>query len=252
MKNLKLSFIVLMVLGMAACKKSNAPIMANQENTTDVAADLAVNSLSINSAGAIGNLNDVTYSANAKIKIDSACSTVWKDSVSRNINVGSGYSYNYKANYIYELGCTTNLFNGSVTTTSTYTSSYIGPNLATSSSGSSDFTISGLRNPAGVVVSGQYTINGDYKRSGSFQSKIDSTYNGTHNTDIVITNLKISKLLPTIDSGSATITITGNMPKRGAFSYTGTIVFNGGNKATLTLNGTVYILDLLTGQRTRA
>jgi hypothetical protein len=243
MKTFKLPLVMLLLLGMAACTKNSNPPAVSAESSTDVAADLAGNSLAINSSGAISNVNDVTLSASVKVKVDSTCGTVWTDTVSRTFPFSNGYSYTYNASYSYTVNCSANLFSGSVTST--------GPNIYTSDSGSSDFTLGGLRNPAEVVISGNYTINGEYKRSGSFKSKIDSTYAGTHTTDIVFTNLLVTKVLHTAVGGTATITITGDMPKRGSFTYTGTVVFNADNTATLTLNGNVYIINLITGIKIR-
>jgi hypothetical protein len=251
MKTFKLSFMLLLLLGMAACTKNSNPPSVSAESSTDVAADLAGNSLAINSSGALSDVNDVTLSASIKIKVDSTCGTVWTDTVSRNFPFSNGYSYTYNANYSYTVNCTTNLFNGSVTSNGAYTSVYNGPNIYTTDSGSSDFTLGGLRNPAGVAINGNYTINGEYKRSGSFKSKIDSTYAGTHSTDIVITNLLVTKVLHVVEGGTATITITGDMPKRGNFTYTGTVVFNSDNTATLTLNGNIYTVNLITGIKIR-
>jgi hypothetical protein len=94
-------------------------------------------------------------------------------------------------------------------------------------------------------------VNGEYKSSGSFQSKADTTYSGSSSVDIVISNLTISRPLRVIKSGSATIAVSGSTPKHGSFSYTGTLVFTGGNTATLTLNGNVYLVDLLSGNYIR-
>ena len=120
-----------------------------------------------------------------------------------------------------------------------YSGSFTTPNLSSTFSGSSDFTIAGVNH-----LSPTYTINGEYKRSGSFQSKTDTSFEGTHSVDITITNLVLVKPLRNIKSGSATFTISGDMPKRGSFNYTGTIVFNGGDNATLTVNGQGYIVNL--------
>ena len=39
--------------------------------------------------------------------------------------------------------------------------------------------------------------------------------------------------------------------KKGSFTYTGALVFNGNGTATLTLNGTVYTINLTTGFRAK-
>jgi hypothetical protein len=92
-----------------------------------------------------------------------------------------------------------------------------------------------------------FIINGEYKRNGSFQSKIDTAKHGTQSIDIVVNALTLLKPARTIVSGTATITVSGNIPKKGNFSYSGDIVFNNDNTATLTLNGTIYTVNVITG-----
>jgi hypothetical protein len=244
MKTLRSIAIIGLVAGaLLSCNKGNN----SQPNTssTDEAADLVTASVSSNSQGALDGFSDVTLSSETKINIDSLCGTVWTDSVSRGAPTATGiYGYTYKANYSYALNCTNGVFNHSATSTSAYSGSFTNSILSSSFTGSSNFTIGGL----GVTYPA-YIINGEYKRSGSFQSQTDTSYHGTHSVDIIFTNIGLIKPLGVLQSGgTASFTITGNMPsKGGAFSYTGTIVFNGNSNATLTVNGTVYLINLETG-----
>lgn len=236
MKTLRLTIISFLLVGaIASCKKGNGSSQPNS-NSTDEAADLVTASLSTSTQGALSGTTDLTVSADAKLHIDTTCGVTWADSVNRSIPFGTQYNYTYKAKYTYTYNCGTS---PSVTTTSAYSGSFVTPNLASTFSGSSDFTIGGVNR-----ASTAYTINGEYKRSGSFQSKTDTSFEGTHSVDITITNLVLVKPLRIIKSGSATFTISGDMPKRGSFNYTGTIVFNGGDNATLTVNGQGYLINL--------
>ncbi len=236
MKTLRLTAIALLLVGvMAACKKGNGSSQPNN-NATDQAADLVTASLSTSTQGALSGTTDLTVSADAKLHVDTTCGVTWADSVNRSIPFGTQYNYTYKAKYTYTYNCGTS---PSVNTTAAYSGSFVTPNLASTFSGSSDFTISGVNH-----LSPTYSINGEYKRSGSFQSKTDTSFEGTHSVDITVTNLVLVKPLRIIKSGSASFTISGDMPKRGAFNYTGTIVFNGGDNATLTVNGQTYLINL--------
>jgi hypothetical protein len=123
-----------------------------------------------------------------------------------------------------------------------YTGSYSGPKISSANTGSATFVVAGLSPTATDFI-----LNGEYKRAGSFKSKIDTTNTGNSNIDIVITNLKITKPAHTISGGSAAISVTGVVPKKGNFTYTGTLVFNGDGTATLTLNSIIYTIDLVTG-----
>jgi len=247
MKSLRsFAFIGLVAGALLSCNKNNST--TPNANSTDEAADLVTASVSTNTqGGALNSFSDVSVSSESKINIDSLCGTVWTDSVSRGTPVTPGVpiNYFYKANYSYALNCTNGIFNHSATVTSAYSGSFANNSLSSTYTGSGDFTIAGL----GKTYS-TYVINGEYKRSGSFQSKTDTSYHGTHSIDIVFSNLTLIKPLDVIKSGSeATFTISGNMPSKGAFNYTGNIVFNGDDSATLTVNGTVYLLNLATGTK---
>jgi len=235
MKTIRLTAIMFLLLGaFVSCKKSNN---TPTTNSTDEAADLVTASLSPSTQGALSGSDDITASAQVKITVDSLCGETWIDSVNRSIPFGSQYNYTYKAKYTYTLDCGTT--SDTVKTTSAYNGSFVTPTLSSTFTGSSAFSIAGVGKN-----STQYLINGQYKRSGSFQSKTDTSFEGTHSVDITINNLILVRPLRIIKSGSASFTISGNMPKKGAFNYTGTIVFNGGDNATLTVNGTVYIIDI--------
>ena len=248
MKTLRsFAFIGLIAGALFSCNKSNNTKL--NTNSTDEAADLVTASVSTNTQGALDGFNDVSISSETRINIDSLCGTVWTDSVNRSIPPVQGVtnSYSYKADYSYALNCTNGIFNNSATITSTYSGSFADASLSSIFSGSSNFTIGGLGRSFTA-----YTINGEYKRSGSFQSLTDTSYRGTHNVDITFTNFALVKPLDIIKPGStASFTISGGMPSKGSFNYTGTIVFNGGNNATLTINGTVYLINLATGQKTK-
>jgi len=248
MKTLKFPLVLLVILGFAACNKNNQRL--SNPNVTfdsnDQAADIVSNSLAVNSNGAVNMISDFTLDAQVKATADTTCGTAWVDSVSRTSAAGSATTYSYKSKYSYTINCTNGVYNGSATSDLAYSGSYNGPNLSSANAGSSIFTTTGLRKD-----SANYVVNGEYKSSGSFQSKVDTSYAGSSNVDIVITNLTIAKPYREIKSGTATITVSGTMPKKGSFNFTGTLVFNGGNTATLTLNGTVYLINLLTGDKIR-
>ena len=123
----------------------------------------------------------------------------------------------------------------------TWTGSFTGPNWSNSNSGSSIFGVGGL-----LSADTAYVVNGEFKRSGSFSSKTDTSKHGNSSVDIVVSNLLVKKHWRTIEGGTATFTITGDTPKKGSFSFTGTVVFNSDGTATVTINGTVYTVNLAT------
>lgn len=249
-KSLQLPVMAFLVLGAMACNKGNARFSGNTGiDATDQAASLVTASLSSNTDGAFNTMSDVSVETQAHVSIDSLCGTTWTDSVTRKKTAqqGGGVAYNYSAKYTYTLNCDSvtkkGIYNGSSTSTSEYSGSYSGPNLSSTNSGSSMFVIQGLGHGSNV-----YTVNGEYKRNGTYKSRTDT---GTNNVNIKLTNITLTKPFQFIKSGTATITVDGMSSKNGSFSYNGVLVFNSGSSATLTLNGTVYTINLTAGTYNR-
>jgi len=250
MKTIRLTAITCLLLGaLMSCNKGSGT-KPGTYSTTDDAADLVTASLSSNTtSGTTTNTNDVTASAVAKVSVDSLCGTIWTDSVSRSASFGSSGSFAYKATHTYTLDCgkgLNGLANDSVSVNSVFSGNYAYPVLTGSYSGTSTWNISGLGHGSPIL-----TISGEYKRSGTFTSKTDTTFAGSHSIDIVLNNLVLVKPLRTIKSGTATFTITGNTLRRGSFNFNGTVVFNGENNATVSLNGNTYLINIATGLKRR-
>ncbi len=252
MKKLKLSLIGLLLLGAVACNKTDKstnpkPAGSLSANvSTDDAADMVAGSLSLNSNGVANVTADVTFNASALANTHPACGTTKNDTISRKSATGATVAYSYNLTYNFMVLCNTANQPDSLSSSLIYSGSYSGPNISTSNSGSSIFTVGGL-----LSTAPDFIINGEYKSNGSFKSKRDTTNAGNSAVDIVIKGLTVQKPSRAIVSGTATISISGDVPKKGNFSYTGTLVFNNDGTATLTINGTVYTINLINGQKTR-
>ena len=59
---------------------------------------------------------------------------------------------------------------------------------------------------------------------------------------VILTTLVMSKQDYTIQSGNGTIELTA-IASNESYLWNGDIVFNGGNTATITINGTAYDID---------
>lgn len=259
MKTLRLSLVLLMMAGAFSCKKdNNASNSSATSVTTDQVADIAASSLAENSAGlasvtdniainaqTLNSTNGLTVNSNGQStsSLRQACGTTLSDSLTTSLTIDS-VSINYFFKYSHTLNCNTSNQPDNLANAIIYHGSFDGPRLTSTNAGSATVTIAGLTQAATNFV-----VNGEYKRAGTFQSKIGNKASGNTNVDIVITNLTIAKTTRKIVSGTGTISITGTSPKSGAFSYTGTIVFNSDETATLTINSNVYTINLITGYR---
>lgn len=248
------------MLGAFSCKKDNST-SSNSSVTTDQAADIAAGSLAENSNGFASVTDDIAVNAqgissvNSNVTVNSTqatasvhqqCGTTVTDSLTRNITADS-VTINYLFKYSHTLNCNANNEPDNMMDSLTYSGSFDGPRLSSTNSGSAKAKIAGLTSAATHFV-----VNGEFKRDGSFQSKVGNKASGNSHIDIVGTNIILSKPGRKIIGGTATITITGTGPKGNSFNYTGTIVFNGDNTATLTITGGAsYTINLLTGWRFR-
>ncbi len=254
MKTIKLSLIILLILGAFSCKKDNSASTSGSV-TNDQVADIAAGSLAENSLGLATVTDDIAVNAQglsstggltvnsnvATASVQQACGTTLTDSVTRALTLDS-VTINYFLKYSHTLNCNASGQPDNLLNVLTYHGNFDGPRLTSTNSGSSTFTIAGL-----TTTATNFVINGEYKRAGTFQSKVGDKASGNSNVDIVVTNLKLSKPDRKIVSGNATIAVTGTSTKGGSFSYTGTIVFNGDETATLTINGTGYSINLTNG-----
>ena len=234
-----------LLLAVGACSKTNNVSPVTASISTDDAATLMANSMSSGSGGMVSASADVTLNAQLTFNANPGCGGTKTYSFSHQSPQGSSVTYSYAFNYTYTLNCVNNAPDN-VSTTATSTGSFDGPNLSSTDSGTSTFTVAGLASSAT-----SYTLNGEYKRTGSFTQKTGNMNQGNSNIDIVLSNVSIPKTGGTIASGTATFTLNGSSSK-GAFSFTGTITFVGNNQANVVINGTAYVVNLLTGSATKS
>jgi len=273
MKSTKLFLAAMLLLAIVSCKKTTSVQAVNLSNAE--AANLVTGSLLFGSNGlgtTFGDALAVSQSLSLNINSTSAalvnskiisrhylktsvkdvtpltCGTTFADTVVREGAVESSDYFAYRTIYNFTLNCNGAIPN-SITGTSTFTGNYTGIYALVTDAGNSNFTVSGLP-PADTAL----VFSGSYTRSGTFTSTIDTTNHGNYNIAITISKFTVIKPTAHVSStffagGSATISITGNVAKKGNFSYTGTLVVNadGNYTSTLTLAGEAYSVNLLTG-----
>lgn len=243
MKKLKLSFLAILLVGAVACKKTG---VTPTNITVSEAVDIMAGSLSRNSNGLASMSDDAGVRAQTDIDGNLSCGSTLKDTSSRTSAPGSSITYSYGFGYSYTLNCNTAGMADNVIGKLNYSGSYNGPYGSSSNTGNVSFTVAGLTTNATA-----YVFNGDFARNGSFASKTDTTNHGSLHLVIAIHNLMLLKPHRNIVGGNATFTLTGTIPKKGAFSFTGTVVFTTNGTATITINGTAYSVDLTTGLKVK-
>jgi hypothetical protein len=253
MKKIRLLSGVLLLVTVSACNKYDHDYRQSnddrsQSNSSGNAANIVGSTLAKDADGIVNLVADVTLSAQSMVNAHSACGTIKSDSSSRQSTSGATTTYNYLTNSQLTVLCNSNSQADSALNVATYSGNFSNANLTSSNSGSSTFNIGGI-----LASATNYTVDGEYKRSGNYQYNTGTKSTVTSSTDIVLNKLLVNKPYRGIVGGTATFTITGTNTvgttanTNGNYSYAGTLTFNNTNYATLTLNGTSYKVNLITG-----
>lgn len=91
------------------------------------------------------------------------------------------------------------------------------------------------------------TLNGNFYRTANGQSKIYAQSKYNSECLLACHDIIIDKNTKKIMSGNTTLTIWGNIPSKGDFSFIGSVDYLGNDKARLTINGTKFLLNLING-----
>ncbi len=247
MKKPLLFIIPIILLGITSCKK----LGTTSANISEAdAVNIIGTSLASGSSGLTTTTADASVTAQAFFSANTVCGGTKADSVSHQSGTNSTATYGYKAKFTNKLTCNTSNQPDNITHSMAYSGYFNGPNLFITNTGTSNFVVAGLT-PGSTV----YAVNGEFKSTGTFKLKADTTNNGTISIDIAITNLIITKSTVStpagITGGSATIAVTGNVPKKGAFTFNGALAFTGNSSAKFTIGSNVYVINLITGAVTK-
>ena len=106
------------------------------------------------------------------------------------------------------------------------------PRLASADSSSSTIAVTHL-----VDSDSSVTVNAVWHRTALTQTKSSDPVSFSSTMDAVYTDIRIGKGSKEIESGSAVLTVSGNLSTGGHFGYTVDVTFLGGQQAVLTIAG---------------
>lgn len=221
-----LSSGIALSLIVAACSKNeDKPNSATEEE----AVEMATQAMAPESGGLVLQTNaSLTFSLTNMNALNCG---VKKDSTITKSGGSGDRNYNFTFSWSRLLTCSGSVpskyehsFSGS--------SAYNTPKMSSEDKSAGGFVVTGLE-----PVNTEITVNQTYERSGTQQSKVENTKSFTSKVNIQTQNVKINKITRQILSGTGAITINGTSSTGGTFNYTGSIIFNGANKATITING---------------
>lgn len=163
-----------------------------------------------------------------------SCNASFDSTLTRNYT-GDLRTANYTLDWQWSINC--NQFNipTDVSFGSATQGDYDGPRLTTNSSATGTYAVTGLE-----FSSPAYLINGTYNREGSQALKVGEMRSFSSAVAYTIADISINKATFTIESGSGTFALSGTNKNGDTFLIDGSIVFNGNQSATITINGEAY------------
>lgn len=211
--------------------------------TEDDAADAIAHSIESTSGGTAEDIASAAeyavnsgYGANGSGSSFLICGVPYDTTVSYS-QIGTIVA-NYTHSWIVLLNC--NSGNpSSISWTGSYQGNFDDLRLSGSSSGTRNWTLTGIDNSSTI-----YTLNGSTTRTGSYASKVRNQYSYDLTINTTLTNLTVSQTNYQITSGTGTVTATLNASNGANKTFNGTIVFNGNKTATLTINGNTYTITV--------
>lgn len=153
---------------------------------------------------------------------------------------GETPSYSFDYNYGWTLSCNESSQPSLLELSIDYDGNLASPDFSMTYLGEADMSVSNIMEEI-VVFNGLYNQDITYNISNEGQQ-----YNGTHKLVYTLANINIVKATSTIDSGVATILLSGTS-NQGEFSLSATITYNGDGTATVEIRGESYLVDLSTG-----
>lgn len=229
----------------SSCKKKEDEPEPEKVITTDDAADVVVYAMESGSGGYAEQVTDgATYTDNSGYRQSSlnssmtlSCGVAFDTTVTRSHSGTVTASYTHQRRYL--LNCDTNSQATSITYSGSYTGNFDGPRMNSSNNGNRNWIITGLDSSSTV-----YTYSGSLTRNGTHNSEVRNQYSFTSNLQVNTSNLTVDKTTHKITGGSGSVNLSCAVSNGNTYNFSGTIVFNNNNTATLTINGNTYTINL--------
>lgn len=234
MKTFRSLLFVMMTLLVvfSTCKKEEEPPAVENQD----ASDLIVNSFESDVYGISSQLEEAIRLTEGLLT-PSNCGFSGDSTINNHYGgVAVQYQYTFKWNYTINCSATTpSVVDVGNTCTGTCSTSLLTSNF----SSVVDWTIIGL-----AASSTEYIIDGSYIRTGDFTSKRDAKHSFSSVLTIALSDVKMVKSTLVASSGTATISLVCHTDAGEEFTFAGSLVFNGNQNCTLTLEDKVYSIQL--------
>jgi len=244
MKKNKAWIFLSMVVLVAGCQNDDEKANAI---TSEEAALLISTSLASNTSG-VSFVSVKAADVTTGLLADNAGGRVEACGLSQNIDLsgsspnGATVSYSYDFSYKFKLNCNTESLPADVSVTLSYSGAFDGPKLSAEHTGLADLSVTGLEETAA-----EFLLNGMYKRTGSFENK-ELGKSGNSTIEVTLKDVIIDKQTRKIVSGTGSYALSGTVPDKGDFNYSGSITFDGADFAELDVKGAKFNSNLKNGE----
>ena len=226
----------------ASCNKDDDNNSLESSISEEEAAEVIVMAVSPETSGLVeqtsealiimeGNSSDYSRAVS---DFDYVCGENYATSFTRDYDNGN-YSYSASYNWDWIVNC-----DGENPTDFDFNlegnNSYTSPRMSSNDSNEASLSISGLDE-----TESEYAINQNYSRSGSQESFVRNQNNFTSTLSFTTSDLKMLKANHNVTSGTMTVAFSGQTSNGNTYDYSGELVFNGNQTATLTMgSGNTY------------
>jgi len=242
MKLNKLFFLGLFTIStlgfIMSCSSNDDGDNNTTETLTEEEAVLIIeSSVQKSTAGVNDNAEKFSEELTTNITINLECDVFYEDNFVTNYDSGN-IQASYTVDWSYIMTC--NDINVPQTISFSYASDgdYTTPRISSTDTSSGSFEISGLQPSESEIV-----VNGDFIREGVQIVTIINERAVNSHLEIVLNDVIINKDTSSIVSGTGTAILTG-ASQNTTFLFEGSIVFNGDETATITINGNSYQINL--------
>ena len=223
-----------------ACQDDDEP--ANSI-TSEEAAVIISSSLASNTSG-LSFVSSKSADVTVDLLEDNSGGRVASCGLSQNLDLsgespdGAAITYSYDFSYKFKLNCNTESEPADVSVNLSYSGEFDAPKVAAEHSGIAELDVTGLE-----TATEQFLLNGLFKRSGSFENK-ELVQSANSNIEITLKDVTVDKLTHQILAGTGTFVVTGDVPSKGTFNYTGDITFLGADSAEINVSGDKFSANL--------
>ncbi len=233
-----LSAAALLAVSLSSCKKDQS-----NDITEEDAADVIATTMARPVGGSADDFGEAVRLAKIKIFILGKrwleCGET-KDSTFQRTFTNGAFTASHTHNWTVTLNCDADQKPTSLVWTGNITGSFDGPKMSGNSTGTRNWTLTGFSpDPAQPLI-----LNGTVSRNGTRTSKIRNKYTFESTVNHTYNNVNINKTNEKIVGGTGTVSATLKISNGVTKTYNGTIVFNGDDTATLTINGRVFTIQL--------